>query len=227
MRHFVKIVLVVLFLAPVYAQVAIDSDGIRATKTVRTLKDMRNARVVRQQWDMTCGAAALSTLLTYDFKDNTPETAVVAWILRRTSPVKVRALGGFSLLDLKHFAQARGYRAEGFSEMSLEELADLKLPAIVPIHSKGVDHFVIVRGVFGDRVVLADPAFGNMTMKANQFQSVWKQGIAFIVHPPDPGMFQTSEQERTAVSGVITPRGATIYRALQQSAPSTPLPPGP
>jgi len=227
MRHFVKIVLVVLFLTPVYAQVAIDSDGIRATKTVRTLKDMRNARVVRQQWDMTCGAAALSTLLTYDFKDDTPETAVVVWILRRTSPVKVRALGGFSLLDLKHFAQARGYRAEGFSEMSLEELADLKLPAIVPIHSKGVDHFVIVRGVFGDRVVLADPAFGNMTMKSTQFQSVWKQGIAFIVHPPDPGMFQKSEEQRSALSRVVTPQGTTVYRALQKSAPSTPLPPGP
>jgi uncharacterized protein len=227
MRHFLKAVTVVLFLVPVYAQVAIDSDGIRATKTVRTLKEIRNARVVRQQWDMTCGAAAVSTLLTYDFKDNTPETAVVVWILHRTSPVKVRALGGFSLLDLKRFVQARGYRAEGFSEMSLEELSDLKIPAIVPIHSKGVDHFVIVRGVFGDRVVLADPAFGNMTMKASQFQSVWKQGIAFIVHPPDPGMFQKSEQERSALSGVVTPHGATVYRALQQNAPNTPLPPGP
>lgn len=227
MRHFVKAILVVLFLAPVYAQVAIDSAGIRATKAVRTLKDLRNEHVVRQQWDMTCGAAALSTLLTYDFKDNTPETAVVVWILRRTSPVKVRALGGFSLLDLKHFVQARGYDAEGFSEMSLEELSDLKIPVIVPIHSKGVDHFVIVRGVFGDRVVLADPAFGNMTMKADQFQSVWKQGIAFIVHPPDPEMFQKSEQGRLALSGVVTPQGATVYRALQQSAPSTPLPPGP
>jgi predicted double-glycine peptidase len=227
MRHFIKAVVVVLFLAPVYAQVAIDSDGIRATKTVRTLKEMRNAHVVRQQWDMTCGAAALSTLLTYDFKDNTPESAVVVWILRRTNPVKVRALGGFSLLDLKHFVQARGYRAEGFSEMPLEELADLRIPAIVPIHSKGVDHFVIVRGVFGDRVVLADPAFGNMTMKTNQFQSVWKQGIVFIVRPPDPRMLQSSEQNRLILSGAVTPEGATVYRALQRSAPNTPLPPGP
>jgi len=227
MRHLIKIVVVVLFLAPLYAQVAIDSDGVRATKTVRTLKAIRNAQVVRQQWDMTCGAAVLSTLLTYDFKDNTPESAVVVWILHRTDPVKVRALGGFSLLDLKRFVQARGYRAEGFSEMPLEELADLKVPVIVPIHSKGVDHFVIVRGVFGDRVVLADPAFGNMTMTTNQFQRVWKEGIAFIVRPPDPGMFQKSEQERTALSGVITPPRANVYRALQQSAPNTPLPPGP
>jgi predicted double-glycine peptidase len=223
MRLFPKAVAVALFLAPLYAQVAIDPAEIRATKTVRTLKDIRDEHIVRQKWDMTCGAAAVSTLLTHDFKDKTPETAVVAWILRRVDPVKVQARGGFSLLDLKHFVQARGYRAEGFSEMSLEELADLKLPAIVPIRSKGVDHFVIVRGVFGDRVVLADPAFGNMTMKTPKFLGIWKQGIAFIVYPPDPGMFQQSEQKSAALSRVIRPEGGTVLRSLQRSPPATPL----
>ena len=223
MRLFSRAVTVVLFLAPLYAQVAIDPSAIRATKTVRTLKQLRDEQVVRQKWDMTCGAAAVSTLLTYDFKDKTPETAVVAWLLRRADPVKVQARGGFSLLDLKHFVQARGYRAEGFSEMTLEELADLKIPAIVPIHSKGVDHFVIVRGVFGDRVALADPAFGNMSMKARKFLGVWKQGIAFIIHPPDPGMFQRSQQEGAALSRVVRPEGGTVIRSLQQSSPSTPL----
>ena len=216
-------VAVVLFLTPLYAQVAIDTSEIRATKTVRTLKQMRDEQVVRQKWDMTCGAAAVSSLLTYDFRDNTPETAVVAWLLRRTDPMKVQARRGFSLLDLKHFVQARGYRAEGFSEMSLEELADLKLPAIVPIRSKGVDHFVIVRGVFGDRVALADPAFGNMTLQARKFQDVWKQGIVFIIHPPDPGMFQQSEQQRAALSRVAGPEGGAVIRSLQRSSPSTPL----
>jgi predicted double-glycine peptidase len=222
MSFLLKPAMVVLFLAQGYAQVAIDSAGIRATKTVRTLKELRDAQVVRQKWDMTCGAAALSTLLTYDFKDDTPETAVVVWILRRTNPVKVQARGGFSLLDLKHFVQARGYRAEGFSDMSLEELAELKTPAIVPIRSKGVDHFVIVRGVAGDRVVLADPAFGNMTMRAAKFQRIWKQGITFIVHPPDPRMLQ-SETVRSALSEVNTPQGAAVLRSVQQGVPSTPL----
>jgi predicted double-glycine peptidase len=223
MSLFLKAVAVALFFTPLYAQMAIDPADTRATKIVRTLKEMRDEQVVRQKWDMTCGAAAISTLLTYNFKDRTPETAVVAWILRRTDPVKVQARGGFSLLDLKHFVQARGYRAEGFSDMSLEELANLKGPAIVPIHSKGVDHFVIVRGVFGDRVVLADPAFGNMTMKAAQFLAVWKNGIAFLVHPPDPRMFQPSEQEKAAQNSVITPDGGTVVRSLQRSPPNTPL----
>lgn len=223
MHLFLQTVAVALLLTPLSAQVVIDQTETRATKTVRTLKEMRYEQIVRQKWDMTCGAAALSTLLTYDFKDNTPETAVVTWILRRTDPVKMQARKGFSLLDLKHFVQARGYRAEGFSEMSLEELAGVKVPAIVPIRSKGVDHFVIVRGVFGDRVVLADPAFGNMTMKAQKFQEVWKQGIAFLVLPPDPEMFQRSAQARAALSRVIRPEGGTVLRSVQQNVPSTPL----
>ena len=77
MRLFFQAVMVALFLAPLSAQVAINEAGTRATKTVRTLKEMRDDQVVRQKWDMTCGAAAISTVLTYDFKDSTPETAIV------------------------------------------------------------------------------------------------------------------------------------------------------
>lgn len=227
MRFLLQNVAVALLASVGYGQLTVNRPAIRATKTVRTFRDLRRDHIVQQQWDMTCGAAALSSLLTYDFKDNTPETAVVVWILRRTDPVKVQARGGFSLLDLKRFAQARGYRAEGFSEMSLEELAALKIPAIVPIRSKGVDHFVIVRGVFGDRVILGDPAFGNMTLRVDKFQTVWKQGIAFLVHPPDPGMYQPTEQLRMARSQLVTPQGGAVVRSVQQTVPSTPLQPGP
>ena len=58
----------------------------RESKPIRTLKEIRGEGVVRQRWDMSCGAAALSTLLTYDFKDQTPETAIVVWILHRADP---------------------------------------------------------------------------------------------------------------------------------------------
>jgi predicted double-glycine peptidase len=32
---------------------------------VRSLMQLRNDRVVRQQWDLSCGAAVVATLLTY------------------------------------------------------------------------------------------------------------------------------------------------------------------
>lgn len=172
--------------APAHPQT--EDAGVRGEKPIRTLKDIRGDGVVRQRWDMSCGAAALSTLLTYDFKDNTPETSIVVWILHREDAARVRARGGFSLLDLKRFAQARGYDAQGFSDMSLDELSSQKSSVIVPIRLKGFDHFVVVKGVSGDRVFLADPGFGNVTMKTSYFTEIWKNGIVFVVHPPDARM---------------------------------------
>lgn len=198
-------------------QIVLDQGGTRATKHVRSLKEMREASVVHQRWDLSCGAAALSTLLTHDFKDPTPETAIVVWLLHRTNPVRVKSRGGFSLLDLKHFARSRGYSAEGYSGMSLKEVADLHGPAIVPIHRNGYDHFVVIREIIADRIVVADPAFGNVTMKVTRFLRIWKDGIVFLLHPPEP--FMNSRQSVTE----IVPQGAIVYRALQHSAPSTPL----
>jgi predicted double-glycine peptidase len=155
----------------------------RVTTRVRSLKEMREEGVVRQRWDLSCGSAALSTLLTHDLGDPTPETAIIVWILRRTDPVRVQSRGGFSLLDLKRFANARGYEAEGYADMSLKDLEDLGRPAIVPIRVKGYDHFVIFRGLRGGRVLVADPAFGNLTFRADRFLKVWKNGISFVVLP--------------------------------------------
>jgi uncharacterized protein len=195
-------------------------EEVQGNKNIRSLKQIRNEGVVRQRWDMSCGAAALSTVLTYDFKDNTPETAIVVWILHRVDPVKVRARGGFSLLDLKRFAQARGYSAEGFSGMTIADLVAEKQSVIVPIRSKGLDHFVVVKGVYDGRVILADPGFGNTTMLVDQFEKLWKNGIVFVVHPPDPLMMpdqKLSLAARTQADETI------ITRSIGVLTPSNPL----
>ena len=186
-------------------------------KKIRTLKEIRGEGVVRQRWDMSCGAAALSTVLTYDFKDPTPETAIVVWILHRVDPIRVRARGGFSLLDLKHFAEARGYHAEGFSGMTIEDLEQEKTSVITPIRAKGVDHFVVVKGIVAGHVVLADPAFGNMTMRVDKFQKLWKNGIAFTVHPPDERMIG---ERSLSIASQLVPDETVITRKIGVTAPS-------
>ena len=44
---------------------------------------------------------------------------------------------------------------------------------IVPINTYGYQHFVVFRGVLGNRVLLADPAFGNRTMLRSAFENAW------------------------------------------------------
>ena len=209
-----------LFSAPVHAQPARDGAGSGESKNIRSLKEIRGEGVTRQRWDMSCGAAALSTLLTYDLKDETSETAIVVWILHRVDPIRVRARGGFSLLDLKHFAQARGYQAEAFSGMTIKDLAMEEMSVITPIRVKGFDHFVLVRGIQDGRVLLADPGFGNTTMQVERFQQLWKNGIVFIVHPPDDRMI-TRKNERVA-SGLI-PDKTVIARGIEVAIPANAL----
>ena len=189
-------------------------------KAVLSLKEIRNEGVTRKRWDISCGAAALSTLLTYEFKDNTPETDIVVWMLHRTDPALVRERHGFSLLDMKHFAQARGYTAEGFSDMSIDELASQKSAVITPIRLKGFDHFVVVKGVMDGRVFLADPGFGNTTMKVDRFQRLWKNGIVFIVHPPDARM---QVAKRISASTKLIPDETLITRSLGVTTPTNGL----
>ena len=206
-----------LFPAPSLAQNTGEEARVQGSKNIRSLKEIRSEGVVRQKWDVSCGAAALSTVLTYDFKDPTPETAIVVWILHRVDAGRVRSRGGFSLLDLKHFAEARGYHAEGFSGMTIEDLVLEKTSVITPIKAKGVDHFVVVKGVVAGHVLLADPAFGNMTMRVDQFQALWKNGIVFVVHPPDERMVG---EKTLSIASRIVPDETIITRRIGVVAPS-------
>ncbi|HEY7378909.1 MAG TPA: C39 family peptidase [Steroidobacteraceae bacterium] len=163
------------------ATAAIDPAGTRVAVPVRSMQELRFSHLVPQTWDVSCGAAALSTVLTYDLGRPVSEYTVATWILRGVDPQRVRARGGFSLLDLKRFAKAAGYEAEGYGGMTFEELVALRTSAIVPVRIHGLDHFVVMRGAIADRVVLGDPAFGNLTVSTERFQQLWKGGIAFVV----------------------------------------------
>ncbi|MFL5273363.1 MAG: C39 family peptidase [Anaeromyxobacteraceae bacterium] len=143
---------------------------------------MRQDRVVRQKWDLSCGAAALSTLLTFDVGDRVSEADIITSILRRSDPVRIRARQGFSLLDLKRFAVSRGHVADGYGRLAMTDLARMS-PAIVPTQIGGYNHFVVFRGVRDGHVLLADPAFGNRTMSVERFEALWPRRIAFVVRP--------------------------------------------
>jgi predicted double-glycine peptidase len=152
-----------------------------ARSPVRSLQEIRHAGVVIQKWDVSCGAAALATVLTYGLRDPVSEREVATGMLRTTEPLKVKHRGGFSLLDMKRYAQQRGLKASGFREMNLDQLRELQTP-IVPILENGYPHFVVVRGVNAKgRVDIADPGFGNRTMSVRDFEAAWQDGIGFVV----------------------------------------------
>jgi uncharacterized protein len=202
------------------ATATVEPAGVRLPVPVRSLQELRFTDLVRQSWDVSCGAAALSTLLTYHLGRPVTEYAVATWILRGVDPQRVRARGGFSLFDLKRFAQALGYRAEGYGNMKLEELVALSAPAIVPVRIHGLDHFVVMRGVIGGHVLIGDPAFGNLTMPARRFQQLWKGGIAFVVqdeHDLAPGRASAPAAD---VTNLRVPDLPAVARLLRGAGPA-------
>ena len=145
-------------------------------RPVTSLAEIRGQNVVVQQWDLSCGAAALATILNYQHGDPVSEREIAAGLMSRTvyleNPMLVRLRQGFSLLDLKRFVDDRGYNGVGLGQLTLEHLL-ARAPMIVPINTHGYQHFVVFRGMLGNRVLLADPAFGNRTMLLSVFENAW------------------------------------------------------
>jgi uncharacterized protein len=149
-------------------------------RPVRSLLEYRQENVVIQRWDTSCGAAALATVPTYGHRFPISEEEVARGMLRRTDPLRVRHRGGFSLLDLKRYAAESGFEADGYADLTLDELASMPW-SIVPIRVRGYNHFVVVQSVVDGEVHIADPGFGNYTLSAARFRKAWQGQIAFLV----------------------------------------------
>jgi len=166
-------VVTVLGLAALSASVA---PGAQEPRVVRSLLEQRHHNVVIQRWDLSCGAAALATILNFQHGDSVSEREIAVGMMSRdeylANPEIVTFRQGFSLLDLQRFVAARGYNGVGLGQLAIDDLVE-HAPIIVPISSKGYQHFVIFRGLQDDRVLLADPAFGNRTVSRSRFESEW------------------------------------------------------
>lgn len=165
----------------------------RVRQPVRSLIELRQTNVVIQKWDLSCGAAALATLLQYQYGDPVSEREIARELIKReeylANPEMVKQRQGFSLLDMKRYLDRRGYKGIGYGKLTLNELIK-RAPILIPIEASGYPHFVIFRGVAGNRVLLADPAWGNRTITKPKFDSAWLEyadvgKIGFVVARED------------------------------------------
>jgi predicted double-glycine peptidase len=157
---------------------------------ITSLKAIRDAGVVKQQHDYSCGSASLATLLTYGLDDRVDEEALLRSLIGSMSAGEIAVLQqkGLSLQHLQQLAQLRGYKAQGF-RLHHEELARVSRPVIVFIRPGGYRHFAVLKGLRGDRVYLADPSLGNVRMPLYRFLDMWAdesgRGVVFAVDRAD------------------------------------------
>ncbi len=174
--------------APGYAANIEIGGGNRLNVPLRSMTELRDANLVRQRFDYSCGAAALATILRYGFGVDITERDILNQLFEVLSEEQeaVSRKEGFSLLDLQRVAHALGYNAQGF-RIAADSLQKLRGPVIVFIEPRGYKHFAVLRGVKDNRVFLADPSRGNIRMPAYVFLESWlreeDKGIIFVVEP--------------------------------------------
>jgi predicted double-glycine peptidase len=172
-----------LLLCAVQHAAAVEITGIggsRFTVPVASMKAIRFQATLRQQYDFSCGSAAVATLLTHHYGLPVSEQFVFEQMFARGDQRKIRKQG-FSLLDMKRFLAAQGYKADGF-RLPLQKLVDAKLPAIVLVSEKGYNHFVVIKGVADGRILIGDPTSGTRSLTRAAFDQIWTSKLLFVIH---------------------------------------------
>ena len=145
---------------------------------VQSMAERRFIGIVRQQYDFSCGSAALATLLRFHYDFDVREDVAFRGMWLRGDREQIRRLG-FSLLDMKRWLASRGLRADGY-KVPLDKVRETGVPGIALIAIKNYRHFVVVKGVRQDEVLLGDPSSGVTVMPRAEFQRAWN-GIYFVL----------------------------------------------
>lgn len=152
---------------------------------VKSWKRLRDARVVKQDLDYSCGAASLATLLNEYYGQSLTEEQLLK--------AMDKGDGRASFADMTRALAQFGFKAQGFAA-SYAQLTQLKLPVIVYVKHRKDDHFSVLRGIDGETVWLADPSLGNRTYSRAQFEAMWNTrddalaGKFLAVLPARPGI---------------------------------------
>ncbi|WP_224788683.1 C39 family peptidase [Pandoraea terrae] len=168
-----------------HAQLAFDANemvGVPIVKTIHTMRDLRYRNIVRQQYDFSCGSAALATLLKYGYGIDIPEPELIKQMMTFSTP-EIVIKNGFSMLDMKKFVETLGFRGRGY-RVDMAALHQLRVPVIALIDIKGYQHFVVIKAAAEGRVFVADPALGNRIVEEDVFAQQWNGLVLAVVGKP-------------------------------------------
>lgn len=130
----------------------------------RSWTEFRDRLVIKQRFDMSCGAAALASLLSLYYREKTDEADIMDIIGLRNE---------YSFAELAYAAGEFGYKAVPLA-MTFDTLTNLQVPVILYINNFGAGHFTVLKGTDGKTVWLGDPAWGNVHLSKSDFLKRWQ-----------------------------------------------------
>lgn len=147
---------------------------------IKSWKSIRDEGIVKQDYDFSCGASSLATVLNEYYGKNVTEI----FLLKAMS----KESGMASFEDMQKTLPSIGFRAHGFSA-NFEQLLKLEMPVIVYLRHRKNDHFSVIRGIDEKTVWLADSSFGNQTLSRSQFLEMWETRDGASENPSLKGKF--------------------------------------
>jgi uncharacterized protein len=153
--------------------------------------------VQRQQYDFSCGSAAVASLLTYHYGLETSENTVFEYMFKYGDKEKIEQQG-FSMLDMKKYLEAQGLTANGY-KLPLMKLKKLGVPGITIVNFDGYMHFVVIKGMNSSQVILGDPSRGTLTMDIDDFEAGYKGLVLLVKNNVKVGKESFIKQENYSV----------------------------
>ncbi|MPB21637.1 peptidase C39 [Campylobacter upsaliensis] len=173
MEKILKIVLVMTLL-PLF---------LKAEFVVKSYQEIKNEKVIRQNYEESCGAASLATLINILDDSNLTESD----LLKAMSGQQLYT-NMVSFADLNDAVKKLGFQSKSYKidRKILESI--ISVPILVKIEDDPrFPHFVVIINHKGNYLQILDPSYGEYISSKREFYSVWdrykKGGFALVVNP--------------------------------------------
>ncbi|MCR2057477.1 cysteine peptidase family C39 domain-containing protein [Campylobacter helveticus] len=156
---------------------------LKAEFVVKSYQEIKNEKVIRQNYEESCGAASLATLINILDDSNLTELDLL------------KAMSGqqlytdmVSFADLNDAVKKLGFQSKSYKidRKILESI--MSVPILVKIEDDPrFPHFVVIINHKGNYLQILDPSYGEYISSKREFYSVWdrynKGGFALVVNP--------------------------------------------
>lgn len=151
---------------------------------VLSMQEIRSKGVVRQNYEESCGASALATLINlWDFTQFS-ELDMIQYLSTNEEEANTNMV---SFLDLEQVLHQLQYQVKSY-RINRDSFLKITFPLLVKIEDDPrFPHFVVVVNHEGDYLSIFDPSFGVYTSTKQEFFSIWdkdhKGGYALAIAP--------------------------------------------
>ena len=154
--------------------------------SLQSWKERKFNRILQQRYDYSCGSAALASLLRFHYQHQVDSIDVFRDMYEQGDKNAINQQG-FSMLDMKRYLKTLGYYAEG-ARLPIDRYLSLAaVPAIVMISTDGYQHFVVLKGIRKEKVLIGDPATGLRVLSLHEFRKMWNGLFFFITNEASVG----------------------------------------